>query len=141
MSTTNLYDKIYDFLNELRSIIDRVIASVKNLYERSSPQYIRLLEVFPEKPSHDNAWKKSDNKLVVIAEKILNALNDAWKNHSFRPDFLESLNEGTYTSNVILPAIRATLQDLPLGQSSFISSFEKQSNASADRKGGDFQGR
>jgi len=36
---------------------------------------------------------------------------------------------------VILPAIRATLQDLPLGQSSFISSFEKQSHASADRRG------
>ena len=58
-----------------------------------------------------------------------------WKNPTFRNKFAESLNEDTYVSNVILPAIRATLQDLPLGQSSFISSFEKQSNTSADRRG------
>lgn len=45
---------------------------------------------------------------------------------------MEFLNEGTNVSNVILPVIQATLQDLPLGQFSFISSFEKQSNASAD---------
>jgi len=44
----------------------------------------------------------------------------------------KSLNEGTYVSVVIMPAIRAALKDTPF----IISSGERQSCASADRKGG-----
>jgi len=54
---------------------------------------------------------------------------------------VESLNEGTYVTNVIVPAIQATLKNLPLGKSTFISSSERQSSASADRKGDGRSGR
>ncbi|CAG8687208.1 11063_t:CDS:2, partial [Acaulospora morrowiae] len=87
-----------------------------------------------QKLSHDNTWKESDDRLAIIAERILNTLNDIWNNQAFGSEFANSLNEGTYVSNVILPVIRATLQDLPFGKSTFISNFEKQSDASADQK-------
>lgn len=60
---------------------------------------------------------------------------DSWNNPAFGTNFVESLNEGTYVTNVIVPAIRATLKNLPLGKTTFISSSERQSSASADRKG------
>ncbi len=49
-------------------------------------------------------------------------------------NFVKSLNEGTYVTNVIVPAIRATLKNLPLGKTTFVSSSERQSSASVDRK-------
>ncbi|CAG8786100.1 13759_t:CDS:2, partial [Acaulospora morrowiae] len=57
--------------------------------------------------------KESDDRLAIVAERILNTLNDIWNNQAFGSEFANSLNEGTYVSNVILPVIRATLQDLP----------------------------
>ncbi|CAH1765876.1 15529_t:CDS:2, partial [Entrophospora sp. SA101] len=51
-------------------------------------------------------------------------------------EFAESLNEGTYVTNIIVPAIRALLKNLPYGMSTFISTSERQSIASADRKRG-----
>jgi hypothetical protein len=48
-------------------------------------------------------------------------------------NFVGSLNEGTYLTNVIVPAIRATLKNLPLGKSTFVSSSERQSSASAGK--------
>ncbi|CAG8641024.1 11387_t:CDS:2 [Ambispora leptoticha] len=48
----------------------------------------------------------------------------------------KTLNEGTYQFTVIvLLLIRAVLKNLPLGPSSFISTSERQSIASADRRG------
>ena len=61
--------------------------------------------------------------------------NNTWMNSAFNSEFVKSLNEGTYLCNVIIPAIQAALHDLPLGKSAFVSSFERQSNASADRCG------
>ncbi|CAG8731894.1 15341_t:CDS:2, partial [Acaulospora morrowiae] len=94
-----------------------------------------------QKLSHDNTWKESDDRLAIVAERILNTLNDIWNNQAFGSEFANSLNEDTYVSNVILPVIRATLQDLPFGKSTFISSFEKQSDASANRRGDGRSGR
>ena len=48
---------------------------------------------------------------------------------------MKSLNKGTYQSTVILLSIRVTLKNLPFKLSSFISTSEWQSIASADRKG------
>jgi hypothetical protein len=61
--------------------------------------------------------------------------SDSWNNPAFGTNFVESLNEGTYVTNMIVPAIRATLKNLLLRKSTFVSSSERQSSASADRKG------
>ncbi|CAH1768425.1 6714_t:CDS:2, partial [Entrophospora sp. SA101] len=66
------------------------------------------------KLSHDGTWKESDSELANVAERILDTLNDSWNNPAFGPEFVDSLNEGTYVTNVVVPAIRATLKDLPL---------------------------
>ncbi|CAJ0833004.1 10149_t:CDS:2 [Entrophospora sp. SA101] len=44
------------------------------------------------------------------------------------------MNEGTYVTNVIIPAVRASLKNLYLGTTSFISTSERQSIASANRR-------
>ena len=67
--------------------------------------------------------------------------SDSWNNPAFGTNFVDFLNEGTYITNVIVPAFRATLKNLPLGKTTFVSSSERQSSASADRKGGGRPGR
>ncbi|CAG8670818.1 4300_t:CDS:2, partial [Dentiscutata heterogama] len=79
-------------------------------------------------------WKESGPELANVTEKILDSL-DAWNNPAFSPEFEELQNEGTYVNNVILPAICAALKCLPLRKSTYVSSSERKSNASADRKG------
>ncbi|CAG8596497.1 9916_t:CDS:2 [Ambispora leptoticha] len=66
---------------------------------------------------------ESDNILAEVAENILDTLNIVWDNPAFGPDFVKSLNESTYVTNVIV-------KDLPFGRMAFI---ERQSTASADR--------
>ena len=53
----------------------------------------------------------------------------------FRPDFEDLLNEGTYVTNVIILAIRSTLKNLLFRKTAFISTSERQSLASVDKKG------
>ncbi|CAI2192759.1 8636_t:CDS:1, partial [Funneliformis geosporum] len=53
----------------------------------------------------------------------------------FGMNFVDSLNEDTYVTNVIVPAFQATLKNFPLGKTIFISSSECQSSVSVDRKG------
>lgn len=65
----------------------------------------------------------------------MSSLNDLWNNPAFSSKFAKSQNEGTYVTNVIVPAIRATLEGLSLGRSSYVSTAERQSSASANRKG------
>ncbi|RIB05212.1 hypothetical protein C2G38_2253947 [Gigaspora rosea] len=62
-------------------------------------------------------------------------MEDSWTNPAFGPEYAESQNEGTYVKNAIAPAIRASLKDLPYESSSFVSTAERQSSTSADRKG------
>ncbi|RHZ86727.1 hypothetical protein Glove_46g15 [Diversispora epigaea] len=73
-----------------------------------------------------------ENRVFDLSQKLL---SHSWNNPVFGSDFVESLNEGTYVTNVIVPAIRATLKDLPLGKSTVITSSERQSSASANRRG------
>ncbi|RHZ54743.1 hypothetical protein Glove_423g95 [Diversispora epigaea] len=89
----------------------------------------------PQKLLHDGMWKETDIELSYTAKRILDTLSDSWNNPVFGSEFVESLNEGTYVTNVIVPAVRATLKDLPLGKSTFITSSERQSSASANRRG------
>ncbi|CAG8781358.1 9017_t:CDS:2, partial [Gigaspora rosea] len=91
--------------------------------------------------SHDGTWKESDNKLKEIAVKILDMLRNVWCNPAFGDEFIKSMNEGTYVNNVIVSAIHASLSDNPFGERAFITTFERQSVASADRKGEGRMGR
>ncbi|CAG8610867.1 6861_t:CDS:2, partial [Paraglomus brasilianum] len=69
-----------------------------------------------------------------VALGIVDALSDTWENSAFSSEFVGSISEGTYVSNVIVPAIRVSLKNVPFEKSSFVSTSERQSSASADRK-------
>ena len=79
------------------------------------------IEVIPDLLSHDGNWKDSKRILSEVTIGILNTLSDSWENPAFGSEFVGSLNEGTYVTNVIVPAIRVTLKSLPFGKSLFIS--------------------
>ncbi|RHZ84499.1 hypothetical protein Glove_80g10 [Diversispora epigaea] len=89
----------------------------------------------PEKLIHDGSWKESGEKISYVVEEILGTLEDIWNNPALSYEVAKTLNEGTYQSTVIVLTIRAVLKNLPLGSSSFISTSERQSIASADRRG------
>ncbi|CAG8528304.1 2986_t:CDS:2, partial [Dentiscutata heterogama] len=99
------------------------------------------MDILPRQLKHDGSWKEPDEKLTEIASGILHALNDAWNNPAFSPEFAKLQSEGTYVTNVVVPAIRASLKDLPFGKSTFVSTAEHQSSASADRRGEGRSGR
>ncbi len=79
------------------------------------------MNILPQKLSHNGEWKESDEELAKVTSRILDSLNDSWNNPAFSSEFVKSQNEGTYMTNVIVPAIRATLKGLPLGRSSYVS--------------------
>ncbi|RHZ54347.1 hypothetical protein Glove_428g94 [Diversispora epigaea] len=79
--------------------------------------------------------------IVGVTERILGTQEDAWNNPAFGLEFAESQNKGTYVTNVIVSMIHASLKNLPCGGSSFISTSERQSTASTDRKGMGHMGR
>ncbi|PKY53856.1 hypothetical protein RhiirA4_447785 [Rhizophagus irregularis] len=85
--------------------------------------------------------KEGDNKLNEVALKILDTLKSVWCNPAFGPEFVETMNEGTYVNNVVVSAIHATLFDNPFGEHAFITTFERQSIASSDRRGDGRTGR
>nr|CAG8607043.1 7192_t:CDS:2 [Entrophospora candida] len=95
----------------------------------------------PQNLLHDGMWKETNEELANVAERILDALHDAWKNPAFESNFVEKLNEGAYVTNIILPAVRASLKSLYLWTSSFLSNFERQSSTSAVRRGSDRSGK
>ncbi|RIB00407.1 hypothetical protein C2G38_1209986 [Gigaspora rosea] len=84
------------------------------------------MDILPRQLKHDGSWKEPDEKLTEIASGILHALNDAWNNPAFSPEFAKLQSEGTYVTNVVVPAIRASLKDLPFGKSTFVSTAEHQ---------------
>ncbi|CAG8742772.1 21140_t:CDS:2, partial [Racocetra persica] len=53
----------------------------------------------------------------------------------YKPEVAKTLNEGTYQSTVIVLLIQVALKNLPVKDSFFISTSEKQSIASTNRKG------
>jgi len=101
----------------------------------------REIETKSAKLIHDGAWKESKEDIKCVVKEILNVLKDIWNNEAFDPELAKTLNEGTYQSTVIVPVIRASLKNLPVGDAFFISTSEKQSIASANRKGEGYMGR
>ncbi|CAG8706623.1 4015_t:CDS:2, partial [Acaulospora morrowiae] len=79
----------------------------------------------------------SDETLIGVTQDILDVVKaDVRMNPAFGPELMKTQSEGTYVTDVIIPSIRASLKGLPYRQSTFISTAERQSIASADRKGG-----
>ena len=81
----------------------------------------RSVSRLPYGLSHTGDWKESEEKLIEVAIKILETLKIIWCNPAFRPEFVKTLNEGTYVNNVVVPLIHATLFDNPFGESAFIT--------------------
>ncbi|RIB17153.1 hypothetical protein C2G38_2188140 [Gigaspora rosea] len=113
-----------------------------NNYKKLTIHQRLLLEVKKVSLTELN-WKKPLASQVISEAQRCNSstLEDSWTNPAFGPEYAESQNEGTYVTNAIAPAIRASLKDLPYGSSSFVSTAERQSSASADRKGEGRRGR
>ncbi|CAG8448049.1 9026_t:CDS:2 [Ambispora leptoticha] len=90
---------------------------------------------------HNGKWKESDETLIGVTQDILDVVADVWMNPAFGPELMKTQSEGTYVTDVIIPSIRASLKGLPHRQSAFISTAERQSIASADRKGDGYFGK
>ncbi|CAG8542474.1 11517_t:CDS:2, partial [Scutellospora calospora] len=83
---------------------------------------------------HDKKWKENENGLVKITERILGTLGEIWNNPTFMTITSRSeQSEGTYVADVIIPLLRASLNDLPNG-SICLSTAERQSIASKARR-------
>ncbi|RHZ45684.1 hypothetical protein Glove_661g3 [Diversispora epigaea] len=93
------------------------------------------LSSLPYDLSHAKDWKESDDKLEEVTLKILETLRYVWCNPAFRSEFVGTMNEGTYVNNIIVSLINACLFNNQFGESAFITTFERQSVASADRRG------
>ncbi|CAB4480539.1 unnamed protein product [Rhizophagus irregularis] len=117
-----------------QGVTEECVKFVTNFMPRSIP---RLQEGL----THDGNWKECGNKLNEVTLKILDTLKSVWCNPAFGPEFVETMNEGTYVNNVVVSAIRATLFDNPFGEHAFITTFERQSIASSDRRGDGRTGR
>jgi len=86
------------------------------------------IEVIPDLLSHDRNWKDSKEILLEVTIGILNTLSNSWENSAFGFKFVDSLNEGTYVTNVIVSAIQATLKNLLFEKCLFISRWVWNSN-------------
>ncbi|CAG8750143.1 34214_t:CDS:2, partial [Racocetra persica] len=95
----------------------------------------RCDEKLKPKWTHNKSWKESEETTSCVVKEILSILKNIWNNPAFKPEVAKTLNEGTYQSTVIVPLIQVVLKNLPVGDSFFISTSEKQSIASANRKG------
>ncbi|RHZ69711.1 hypothetical protein Glove_280g68 [Diversispora epigaea] len=93
------------------------------------------LTSLPYDLSHAKDWKEGEDKLEEVTLKILETLRSVWRNPAFRSEFISTMNEGTYVNNIIVPLINACLFNNHFGESAFITTFERQSVASADRRG------
>ncbi|CAH1767586.1 9953_t:CDS:2, partial [Entrophospora sp. SA101] len=78
------------------------------------------MEIPSQKLSHKN-WGEREEVLRDIAVRILDTLGEIWKNPAFSPKFAKTQSEGTYIADIIVPVIRATLKNLPIGKSAYIS--------------------
>ncbi|CAG8830440.1 38812_t:CDS:2, partial [Gigaspora margarita] len=96
---------------------------------------------FLEKFTHDGSWKECEEEILCIVNEIFSIMKNVWNNPAFDSEVVETLNEGTYQSTVIVPFILAVLKNLPFRLPSFISTSERESIASADRKGDGQMGR
>ena len=97
-----------------QGITEEYVKFITNFMPQSIP---RLQEGL----THDGNWKECSNKLNEVTLKILDTLKSVWCNLAFGPEFVETMNEGTYVNNVVVSAIHATLFDNPFREHAFIT--------------------
>ncbi|CAG8509297.1 9790_t:CDS:2, partial [Acaulospora morrowiae] len=130
------------FMKPVREMVPQSLPSIiENTCDEFVKKFVSRNNRLPQALLHDGTWKESDEKLVEVANGILETLSNSWNNPAFGPEHAESLNEGTYVTNMILPALQASLKNLPYGKTCYITTFERQSIASADRRGEGRSGR
>ncbi|CAG8526860.1 16450_t:CDS:10 [Gigaspora margarita] len=97
------------FIKPFNKMQVRIPPNIRNIYTNFVESfYDDDMEGLPRKLSHDNSWKEDE--------------------------FASDQSEGTYVTNVIVPLIHVTLNKLPIKKYAFLSSAERQSLASADRR-------
>ncbi|KAF0373860.1 hypothetical protein F8M41_012945 [Gigaspora margarita] len=75
---------------------------------------------------HIKEWKEEESNLLERTNCILSILGGIWKNPAYSTSEIRSTqSEGTYITDVIVPLLRASLEDLPNG-SMFLSTAERQ---------------
>ncbi|KAF0349132.1 hypothetical protein F8M41_015492 [Gigaspora margarita] len=94
------------------------------------------IEILPPKYSHNHTWRESSEELANITSEILESLSDIWRNPAFEANIAKTQSEGTYVTDMIVPLLRASLKKTS-NQKYCLSYVECQSQASADRKGGE----
>ncbi|CAG8517804.1 8229_t:CDS:2 [Ambispora leptoticha] len=113
-----------------------LIPKIEEICEKFISNFINrnYQNIPPEKLIHDRTWKESEEKILDIAKDLFSLLENIWINPIFSSELAKSLNKGTYQLTVILLSIQMVLKNLPFRLSSFISTSEQQSIASADKK-------
>ncbi|KAF0389157.1 hypothetical protein F8M41_010960 [Gigaspora margarita] len=112
-------------LQNMKLVIPEIIQEKCNEFVENFS--IEILDELPQKLSHNKTWKEPEEVLVEITEEILNT--------SFCPKFENAQSEETYVTDVVVPLLRATLKELPVRKIALLSTAERQSVASANRKG------
>ncbi|CAB4381326.1 unnamed protein product [Rhizophagus irregularis] len=109
------------------SVTSRCDEFVNNFNNNEVPEVLRNI-------IHNKEWKENDDKLIERTNRILSVLREIWKNPAFATsEMRSSQSEGTYITDVIVPLLRAGLEDLPNG-TVCLSTAEWQSIASKTRK-------
>ncbi|CAG8792714.1 5857_t:CDS:2 [Racocetra persica] len=120
-------------LQDMKPVIPGIIQEECNeLVEIFS---IEILDELPQKLSQNKTWKELEEVLVEITKGILNTLGNVWRNPAFCPKFENAQSEGIYVTDVVVPLLQATLKELPVRKITLLSTAERQSVVSADRKG------
>ncbi|CAJ0842283.1 2000_t:CDS:2 [Entrophospora sp. SA101] len=144
--STPLYQTLYSAVNscpidELTwkdPLASQVISNKSSIVENLSPNlkrhfWYKLFII--KKITHNGTWKESEKNISDIVKGAFTLLEEIWVNPTFNSDLARLLNEGTYQSTVIFLSIREILKNLPFGLFSFISTSERQSVVSSNRKG------
>ncbi|CAG8520809.1 13246_t:CDS:2 [Gigaspora rosea] len=126
-------------LENMKPVIPEIVQEKCNEFVENFS--IEILDELSQKLSHNKTWKKPEEVLVEITEEILNTLDNVWRNPAFCPKFEKQQSEGTYVTDVIVPLLRAALKELSVRKITLLSTAERQSVASADRKGDGKQGK
>ncbi|CAG8838714.1 42363_t:CDS:2, partial [Gigaspora margarita] len=101
----SIIDQNSDLVNQLSRPMEKAFLKPANRTEN-----------IPRPLNHNGNWKECPEVLKEVTKEILITIKDIWNNPAFGPNFVHSLNEGTYV-------------------------YERQSIASKDRRGEDKMGR
>ncbi|CAJ0842942.1 10542_t:CDS:2 [Entrophospora sp. SA101] len=72
-----------------------------------------------------NNFMKPALQMVPPTIPVVQEIGDVWKNPAFRPNFVNMQSEGTYVTDVVVPLLRSTLKNLPVGKINLLSTKEK----------------